>query len=256
MLPNTRPTITTLVIGADYTEALSFCLESKTEYAKKHGYNFVHGGDSFWDRNKPIAWSKIPFLLNVCASLPEGALIWQSDADVLITNPELTIEEQMVPLLPDDKDMLLSLDACGHINSGNILFRNTAWARDFWKRVGEMRQFTYHLWWENAAMIALYAENKEDHDKIHITREHKKFNAYLRGIGGEGIEDVEALWEPDDFLVHFAGVYDLAHMSSLAQACKAAKSVEEAPRLPMPPQEVAACMAAREQSFAMMNKTF
>lgn len=262
MLPSTRPTITTLVIGADYTESLSTCLQSKADYAKKHGYTFIQGGDAFWDRNKPIAWSKIPFLLHVCKSLPEGALIWQSDADVLITNPELTVEEQMLCLLPEDKDMLLTLDACGHINSGNILFRNTAWSRDFWKRVGEMKQFTYHLWWENAAMIALYAENKEDHSKIEITREHKKFNAYLRGITGDmpvstlGIDwrGGEPLWEPNDFLVHFAGVYDLHQMSGLAQECISCK--ENPPRLPMPPQEVAACQNAREQSLAMINKKF
>ena len=250
MLPNTRPTITTLVIGADYTESLSTCLQSKESYAKRHGYTFIQGGDSFWDRNKPIAWSKIPFLLNVCDSLPEGALIWQSDADVLITNPDLTVEEQMVPLLPDNKDMLMSLDACGHINSGNILFRNTPWARDYWKRVGEMRQFTYHLWWENAAMIALYADNKDDHDKIQITREHKKFNAYLRPM------PTEPGWEPGDFLVHFAGVYDLHIMQNLAVSCQAAKTIEEAPRMTMPPEEAASCEAALQQSLAMVNKVF
>jgi hypothetical protein len=229
-------TMTTLVIGADYTKSLETCIQTKREYAEKHGYQFILGGENFWDRTKPIAWSKIPFLLDVCKRVPEGSLIWQSDADVLITNSELKVEEQIVPLLPEDKDMLLTLDACGHINSGNILFRNTEWSRDFWKRVGELKQFTYHLWWENAAMIALYENVKEDHDKIKVTREHRKFNAYLRGIPDE------PLWQPGDFLVHFAGVYDLKQMEEYAARCSAGELV----RIPMQPQEIEACTRSRD----------
>jgi hypothetical protein len=149
-------TITTLCIGADYKKALDSCIQTKRDYVARHGYTFIEGDEKFWDRRKPIAWSKIPFLLDVCSSLPEGAIIWQSDADVYITNPDLRFEDHVLPLLPVDKDMLITLDACGHINSGNIVFRNTEWSRDFWKRVGEQEQFTYHLWWENAAMIFLY----------------------------------------------------------------------------------------------------
>ena len=203
------PYMTTLVIGADYKKGLQTCLESKRSYALKQGYQYIEGGEKFWDRKKPIAWSKIPFLLDVCKNLPEGALIWQSDADVLITNPEKRIEDTIVPLLPDGKDMLLTFDACGHINSGNILFRNTAWARDFWTRVGGLTQFTYHIWWENAAMIALYENNPIDKAMIEITKEHKVFNAYLRGLPGE------PLWEQGDFLVHFAGVYNPVDMQDL-----------------------------------------
>lgn len=221
--PSGKPIVTTLVIGADYTRALQKCLDSKRSYAAAHGYTFVEGGDSFWDRKRPIAWSKIAFLLDVCERVPEGTLIWQSDADVLITNPNLTVEEQIVPLLPADKDMVMTLDSCGHINSGNILFRNTAWARDYWKRVGEQTQFTYHIWWENAAMIYLMEKNAEDKARIEITREHKKFNAYLRGLEGQ------PLWEPGDFLVHFAGVYQLKQMSELADRCMAG----DIPRIPM-----------------------
>lgn len=222
-LTDMQPVITTLVIGADYTKALGKCLASKRSYAEKHGYTFFQGGEQYWDRTKPIAWSKIPFLLDVCSKVPEGCLIWQSDADVLITNPDNTIEDHILPHLPAGKDMLMTLDSCGHINSGNILFRNTAWSRDFWKRVGDLKQFTYHIWWENAAMIALYENIQSDKQKIEVSPNHKVFNAYLRGLPGQ------PLWEPKDFLVHFAGVYDLKQMAELADRCLAG----ETPRLTM-----------------------
>lgn len=216
-------TITTLVIGADYQKSLQTCLRSKSNYAAAQGYTYIEGGAGYWDRTKPIAWSKIPFLLDVCSRLPEGALVWQSDADVLITNPEIRVEDQIVPLLPEGKDLLMTLDACGHINSGNILFRNTAWSRDYWRRVGGLTQYTYHIWWENAAMISLYENNPADKAMIEVTNQHKKFNAYLRGLPGE------PLWTPGDFLVHFAGVYDLNQMAALTTQIQAG----ETPRLSM-----------------------
>ena len=218
-----KPVIATLVIGADYKKGLQDCIDSKKAYAAKHGYTFVQGGEQFWDRKKPIAWSKIPFFLHLCDSFPEGTLFWQSDADGLITNPDLTIEENIVPLLPEGKDMLLTHDSCGHINSGNMLFRNTAWTRDYFKRVGGLTQFTYHIWWENAAMIALYESVPTDAAMIEITREHKRFNAYLRGLEGE------PLWTPGDFLVHFAGVYNPKDIQALTARILAG----ETPRIPM-----------------------
>lgn len=216
-------TILTLVIGADYKKSLAKALGSKAEYAAKHGYTYVQGGEEFWDRERPIPWSKIPFILANLARLPEGALVWLSDADVLITNPELRIEDQMGVLLPAGKDMLMCIDSCAHINSGNVLMRNTAWLRDYWKRVGEQTDLLYHIWWENAAMIKLLETVPNDLVHTEITNKHKMFNAYLRGIPGE------PLWEPGDFLVHLAGVYGPKEMQDLIERILGG----EVPRLAM-----------------------
>jgi len=186
-------TILTLVIGEDYRTSLAEALQSKVDYARKHGYTYIQGDEKFWDRDRPIPWSKIPFVLSVMKGLPEGALIWLSDADVFITNLNTLLEDCMVPLLPNDKDLLMTLDACGHINSGNILFRNTAWMRAFWEKVWQKTDYLYHVWWENAAMIKVLDENEDDFAKTQIT----------------------GLWEQGDFLVHFAGVYDPKEIASL-----------------------------------------
>jgi hypothetical protein len=216
-------TIVTMVIGSDFKKGLQAALDSKRAYAARHGYTYIEGGEEFWDRNKPIPWSKIPFLLNVFSTLPEGALVWLSDADVLITNPTMRVEDQMGALLPPEKDMLLCIDSCAHINSGNVLMRNTPWMRDYWRRVGEQTELTYHIWWENAAMIKLLETVPDDLAHTEITNQHKRFNAYLRGVPGE------PLWEPGDFLVHFAGVYDPKQMAALIQEI----GNGGVPRLPM-----------------------
>lgn len=216
-------TIVTLVIGADYRRSLDKALESKRAYALKQGYTYIQAGEESWDRTRPIAWSKVPFLLKTLSSLPEGGIVWLSDADVLITNPDLTMESHVLPLLPLDKDMLLVNDACNHVNSGNIVMRNSPWCRDFWRRVNEREDCTYHIWWENMAIIKILEETPSDRDKVHITNQHKRINAYVMGLPGE------PLWTPGDFLVHFAGVYKPERMSALIEDIQTGK----VPRLDM-----------------------
>lgn len=205
-------TILTLAIGKDYCKSLMAAFESKKQYASKNGYTYIQGGESYWDRTRPIAWSKVKFILDQLSNLPEGAIVWQSDADVLITNMDLKLEDHVLPLLPLNKDLLMTYDACHHINSGNILMRNTKWTRDFWKRVNDRVDCTYHIWWENMAMIKLMEENEEDRNNIEITNNHKRFNAYIMGLPDE------PLWEPGDFLVHFAGIYKPEKMQQLIES--------------------------------------
>lgn len=220
----TQPlTILTLVIGADYRKGVQKCLDSKRAYAEKHGYRYIQGDEAFWDRSRPVAWSKVPFILKCLSELPEGSMVWLSDADVLITNPSLVIEDHVLQLLEPNKQFLMSLDSCGHINSGNIFFKNTEWTRDYWRRVWNETEFLYHIWWENAAMIKLYETNPIDNAAIQITPQHKKFNAFLRGLPGQ------PLWEPGDLLVHFAGVYDPKEIAQLVDRIEKG----EIPRLKM-----------------------
>ena len=200
--------IVTLAIGADFRKSLAPSLKSKVEYAARHGYRYIQGGEEIWDREKPIPWSKVRFVSQLLAELPEGEIIFLSDADVMITNPVIRLEE-FLEMLPPEKDLLMTIDACGHLNSGNMFMRNSPWLRDWWHRVGEQVDLTYHIWWENAAMIRLLETVPADLAKTQTTAEHWRFNAYLRGVAGQ------PLWKPGCFLVHFAGVYDLKKMEEL-----------------------------------------
>lgn len=201
--------ILTLAIGKDYCKGLEKALASKKAYAEKQGYTFIQGDESSWDRERPISWSKVPFLLCHLNKLRDGEIVWLSDADVYITNMDIRLEEHVFPLLPSGKDMLMPYDACGHVNAGNIFMRNTPRLRDFWKRVYEQTDVIYHIWWENAGILKLMESNPSDRAMIEVTPEHKRFNAYVMGLKGQ------PLWEKGDFLVHFAGVYDSKKISGL-----------------------------------------
>lgn len=216
-------TILTLAIGKDYCKALSKALVSKQQYADRHGYVYIQAGEEHWDRNRPISWSKVPFLLSQLEKLDDGDIVWLSDADVYITNPSLKFEEHVMPLFLDSHDMLMTNDACGHINAGNIVMRNSPWLRSFWKRVYEQTDVIYHIWWENAGILKLMEANESDRKKILVTQQHKRFNAYLMGL------DSQPKWEQGDFLVHFAGVYDAKKMENLIEEIDTGKT----PRLSM-----------------------
>jgi hypothetical protein len=210
--------ILTLAIGVDYRKSLKKALDSKRIYANKHGYKYIEANEESWDRTRPVAWSKVDLVLTHLNKLPDGELVWLSDADVLITNMDLKVEEHVLPLLPPEKDLLFIYDACHHLNSGNVLMRNSPWLRDFWTRVNNRTEFTYHIWWENMAMIKIMDENKKDQNKIQVTNKHKLFNAYIMGLPNE------PLWEQGDFLVHFAGIYDSDKMSKLIEEIELGKT--------------------------------
>ena len=205
-------TVLTLAVGDKYRKALDVSLQSKKEWCERHGYQFILGGDEYYDRKRPVAWSKARLVTETLSQLPEGDFIFLSDADVLITNSTLRLEDIVLPLLPENKDLLMTFDAGGNLNSGNMLMRNTPWLSDFWKRIDLQNDLTNHIWWENAAIIKLLLTNTDDLNHVKIINEHWKFNAYIQGISGQ------RLWQAGDLLVHFAGITRLKKLEHLQRA--------------------------------------
>lgn len=218
-MSNPRIAILTLVIGADYRRDLAACLESKRAYATKHGYTYIQGDEEFWDRERPIAWSKILFWQHVFRErAQEFDFFWISDADVYITNPELRLEEHVLPLMPAQADLMWNMDACKNLNSGNMIFRaNSQWLPRFLEQVWNKTDNLYHIWYENLAMIQVCQSDAEATQKIFTNAQHWIFNAYIGGRKGQ------RLWRPADLLVHFAGVYDTKMMKNFIGAIQEGK---------------------------------
>ena len=82
--------ILTFCVGADYKKAVEPGLQSKRDYARKHGYECHIGGEDCWDRRRPIPWSKFNFIQKY---LFEYDYLFVSDADVIIMNPDLLPQE-------------------------------------------------------------------------------------------------------------------------------------------------------------------
>jgi len=201
-----RIAIATFCVGADYKKGVEPGLQTKRDYAKRHGYTFLEGGEDCWDRGRPIPWSKYTFLQK---HLDDYDYIFCSDADAIIMNPALRLEDHVLPLLPEGKDLLWTFDACHHHNNGHMLIRGrSTWARDFFTRCYAQTDLMYHIWWDNAAMIRLFETVQTDKDKIETCREHWKFNSYLFGPTDKADDTTTRLYKSGDFLIHLAGVYD------------------------------------------------
>jgi hypothetical protein len=205
--------ILTLAIGPDYRRSMARCLQSKKIYASRHGYTYIEGDDVWRDYSRPFSWSKMGFYINYLEKAMRETpdeLIWLSDADVYITNPDLRIEDHIMPLFPTDKDMLFCVDAYDHINAGNIFVRPTQRVIDWFKRVNKRTECTNHIWWENGGMLLEWQDHPEDLTWVEIRdKDHARFNAYLEGLKGND------LWKPGCWLVHFAGIYDGAEINRL-----------------------------------------
>lgn len=202
-----RVAVLTFVVGGDYKRAMEPGLASKREYCARHGYTFLEGGEDVWDRKKPIPWSKINFILKY---LNEYDYLFWSDGDVILTNPDMKLEDFMIPLMPTGKDMVWCRDACGNLNNGNVLFRGkSVWVRDFLQRCYAQEQLTHHIWWDNAAFCHLYETIATDRDHIVTVEDPALFNAYLFDRENSAESGKVRLYQPGDFLVHFAGVYDI-----------------------------------------------
>jgi len=202
----TKIAILTFCVGADYKKAVELGLQSKRDYALKHGYDCHIGGEDCWDRSRPIPWSKFNFIQKY---LFEYDYLFVSDADVIIMNPDLALETQVLPLLPKDKELLWTFDACRHYNNGHMLIRGKSqWAKDFFKRAYAQTDLLHHIWWDNAAMIKLYEGNPGDKAQIETCHDHWIFNSYLFGPTDDATDTTTRLYKPGDFLIHLAGVYD------------------------------------------------
>ena len=198
--------ILTFAVGADYKRAMEPGMASKRAYAARYGYAFHEGGEDVWDRRRPIAWSKIRFIQKY---LDAYDYVFWTDGDVILTNPDIRLEDLFGMLMPDGKDMVWCRDACGNLNNGNVFFRGrSAWVRDFLDRCYAQTDLIHHIWWDNAAFIRVFEANASDRDRIVTVEDPALFNAYLFGRTNRADDTSCRLYRPGDWLVHFAGVYD------------------------------------------------
>ena len=222
--------IITLCVGPDYRRAMEPLLESKRVYAKKHGYDFFTGDKEVWDRYRPAPWSKFNMIQKY---LNEYDFLFWSDADAILLNHDITLES-IIALLPPNKDILWTIDACNNLNNGHMVIRGKSqWANDYFNRAYSQDDLINHIWWDNAAMIRLYQTNPEDNSKIETHTDHWVFNAYVFGPRETADDASVRLYKRGDFLVHFAGVYDplnIYRMAKYLQLC-ADKQIDHDPKI-------------------------
>lgn len=194
--PPKKPKIAlvTLCIGKEYSEVVAPGKAIKEEYCQLHGYDLYFGGEEFFDNTRPISWFKIPFILGVLNSYD---IVFFSDADVLITNMHIKLEDIVEKHFPKNKDFLACIDGCGVVNIGNFFIRNTKKAKVLLNKMYEQTQFIDHCWWENKAFIHLLETSKLMKKSTEIISDNRLFNSYVDGRNN---------YKKGDFILHFANI--------------------------------------------------
>lgn len=190
-----RIAMISLHVGEEFREITQYSLVSKIEYCLRHHYDLICD-ESAWDTSRPAAWSKIKILQKYLADY--DWVVWV-DADTLIMNPAITLEELMQSHNPHNVDMLVGHDSM-RINTGVWFLYNTSWSHTFLQHVWEQEQFIDSGYWEQEAFIFLLDNNDMD-AKQHVTSVfHTAFNSYYYNFK----------W--GHFLLHFPGCRPLAKL--------------------------------------------
>lgn len=185
-----------MAVGEEYAKVVEPGIENKKAYCERYGYDF-YCLDQSLDRARPIPWSKVLYLLDILSENKHSWVFW-SDADSLIMNPEIPLEDFI-----DDRYFLIISQDFNDINSGQFFLRNCSKSRAFLEAVYSHEECIHHPWWENQAVILELSEGKW-RDSVKILPQ-RMFNSYPKGYSSPS----SVLYQPGDFILHFAGARQL-----------------------------------------------
>ena len=155
-------------------------------YCQRHSYPLHYYTDAITSR--PPSWSKINVLTK---HLADHDWLWWIDADAVITDPLIRLEDYV---LDATSDLLIAEDSNG-INCGSFLIRYCDWSRDFLTRVWNTSEYPEHPWWEQWTIMQLLKANEDDRKHVQILPK-RRINSY------------QSDWKLGDFVLHMAGSSD------------------------------------------------
>jgi hypothetical protein len=211
-----RIAILTLSIGDEFTKCMAPGLKSKSQYAERWGHCHIVGGAEYYDPSRPVAWSKLGFWLSHLDK-PDYDFLWLSDADSIITNPDVSLVGIVDLLFQDPLTQgVWWEDASGNINSGQMIVRTqSAEVRRWITEADAQVDLTDHIWWENMALIRVWERDPILQKAIRLRTDCKLINAYTGS-------SPEKHWTHSCFVLHYAGrrmdrFWVYRHMTTVAR---------------------------------------
>lgn len=195
---------------------------NKRSYAERHGYDFIDESDIV-DKKRPPSWSKI---LAVRKNLPKYDWIFWNDADSLVTNQNIALEDVLYSITgnmdyEDMPDFIVTEDVTG-VNAGMFFFRNSEWSMRFldlwWNQTSFILPFGNCKSGDNDALKDLVKSMPKDEKKQHvrIPRMQCVFNSNMWSPSWKNSHRLMTLsktvwrgvYAKGDFMIHLAGLND------------------------------------------------
>ncbi|MDC3332964.1 DUF273 domain-containing protein, partial [bacterium] len=194
--------VCTLTVGDEFKKGSSICIESIQHYCQKHSYTYIND-ETIADSEREPYWNKVLLLEKYIDEY--DYLVW-IDADMLIMNPEWTLESLIVNYMCN-KDMMLAIDCGDQINTGCWFVRNTDYSKMIFKLIYNLPEVcgNFH---EQGVLNILHERNIanfRNHSMIFHEVESRIINATL------------STYHNGDFLIHFLGVRNPITLLSLSQ---------------------------------------
>ncbi|XP_031484141.1 uncharacterized alpha-1,2-galactosyltransferase C1289.13c-like [Nymphaea colorata] len=208
----------------DFQGLMELVTPGKQRYAEARGYDFIDASEEV-DRSRPPSWSKI---LAVKRHLHRYDWVFWNDADSLVTNFDISIEEVLADAIGDIghaqsfPDLILTTDVNG-VNAGMFFMRNSSWSQAFldtwWNQTSFIiRQVGSTKSGDNDALKHLVGSlpPEQFRDHVRIARMQCLFNSYpwIPSLKSTFrlITAPKTTWRgafsDGDFMVHLAGLDD------------------------------------------------
>jgi hypothetical protein len=182
--------IISLYYGEKFMNDTYYGRKTIEEYCLKHNYDFFWNNENFVKKHdRVVQWTKIMILQHYLSLNKYDYVVW-IDADVLILNPNKTIED-FINRLMNNKNMMISLDHFGHLNTGVMFVKNTEYSM---KLLKELWNYTQHILNEQGNLeMMIYYNMFDSKNNIELIKDPTEFNPFW--------------WEykKDMFLIHFPG---------------------------------------------------
>jgi len=136
----------------NFKEVGDLSLKGMRKYAKKYRFDLVV--DNQIKSRRPPAWNKILLVQKLLSSKKNYDFVLWIDPDTLFFRLDKDIREE----IQEGKDFyLVKSNSTGQELplTGVFLIRNSDWSKEFLKNVWALKKYTYHNWWENAAVDEL-----------------------------------------------------------------------------------------------------
>lgn len=214
--------VLTSITNNKYLDRYKTAIEIKKNYCKYHNYKFilhkVDENDTKYRLKK--GWLKIYKLLDI---IEKYDYVFCSDADVIITNRDIRIEDIIFKYMKEEHNLLITTDF-NSLNSGNIIWKNNKKSIILLNEMLKVADNKIRLKlkvpfipkgiYEQPTLIYLINKYEDTYQSMKIIPQFE-MNSYCKLsisnfkpniiIKIDGIVN-RSTWKDNDFLVHLAGL--------------------------------------------------